>query len=86
MDNVSFYPVDDSGLDNSLVAANIPVSKVRSIPIFSRIDVMLCKDIPNVGEWNDIPLREKDGHTYENYRITGELDFGNVQPAMNLKI
>ena len=86
MDNVTFYPVDNSGLDSSIIAADIPVSNVRSIPLFSRIDVMLCKDIPNVGEWNKIPIRESSGHPYENYRITGELDFDAVQPAMNLKI
>ena len=86
MDNVTFYPVDNSGLDSSLLANNIPVSNVRSIPIFSRIDVMLCKEIPSVSEWNKIPVRENEGHVYENYRITGDLDFNNVQPANNLKI
>ena len=86
MDNVSFYPVDNSGLDSSILAANVPATRIRSIPIFSRIDVMLCKDIPSVSEWNKIPVRENEGHVYENYRITGELDFVNVQPALNLKI
>ena len=86
LDNVSFYPVENSGLDNSLLSANIPESSVRNIPLFTRIDVMLCKNIPTIGEWNKIPLRENEGHTYENYRITADLDFNNTQPAINLKI
>lgn len=86
MDNITFYPVDNSGLDTSLLAANIAAENVRGIPIYSRINVMLCKNIPNVGEWNKIPIREQQGHVYENYRVTGELDFNNVETAMNLKI
>ena len=86
MDNITFYPVDNSGLDTSLLAANIPAENVRGIPIYSRINVMLCKNIPNVGEWNKIPIREQEGHIYENYRVTGNLNFNNVETAMNLKI
>ncbi len=86
MDNITFYPVDNSGLDTTLTSSSIPVENVRGIPIYSRINVMLCKNIPNVGEWNKIPIREQNGHIYENYRITGELNFANVETAMNLKI
>ena len=86
MDNITFYPVDNSGLDTTLTSSSIPIENVRSIPIYSRINVMLCKNIPNVGEWNKIPIREQEGHIYENYRVTGELNFANVETAMNLKI
>ena len=86
MDDISFYPVDDSGLDANLTASSVPVENVRRIPIYSRINVMLCKNIPTVGEWNKIPIREQEGHIYENYRVTGELNFNNVDTAMNLKI
>ncbi len=86
MDNITFYPVENSGLDTTLTASSIPLENVRGIPIYTRINVMLCKNIPNVGEWNKIPIREQEGHIYENYRVTGELDFDNVETAMNLKI
>ncbi len=85
MDNITFHTVEQSGVDNSLLAENISTD-LRNIPIYSRINVMLCMDIPNVGAWNNIPNRENSGHTYENYRLTGNLDFGNVDPATNLKI
>lgn len=86
MDDITFYPVEDSGLDSSLVASNlVAAGRYESIPIYSRINVMLCKDIPDYNAWNRIPSRGKE-HEYENYRITGEIDFKTAQTATNLKI
>ena len=86
MDEITFYPVEESASDRSLVAANLySAGKCEELPISSRINVMLCKDIPNYNAWNEIPGRGKE-HDYENYRITGEIDFSTAQTATNLKI
>lgn len=86
LDNITFYPVNNSGLNTGLASSSISADSLRNITIYSRINVMLCKNIPTVGEWNRIPIREQEGHIYENYRITGELDFNNVETASDLKI
>lgn len=85
MDNITFCAVKDSGLDSSLTANDI-TTDLRSIPIYSRINVMLCYDIKNAEAWNTIPGRENAGHIYENYRLTGDLNFAYVDPATNLKL
>lgn len=85
MDNISFHTVKNSGLDNSLKADQI-TTNLRSIPIYSRINVMLCLDIPDVAAWQNIANRENAGHIYENYRLTGDMDFTYEQPATNLKL
>lgn len=85
LNNISFYTVKDSGLDDSLIADQI-TANLRSIPIYSRINVMLCMDIPDVAAWQNIAIRENAGHIYENYRLTGPLDFSNRQPVTNLKL
>lgn len=81
MDNITFYPVENSGIDSSLVTGG----QDERIPIYSRINVMLCKDIPNYNAWNEIPGRGAE-HDYENYRLTGEIDFSTGQTATNVKI
>lgn len=85
MDNITFYAVENSGLDDTLSSESI-TTDLRSIPIYSRINVMLCLDIPDANAWNNIPNRENAGHIYENYRLTGDLDFAYVDPATNLKL
>ena len=85
LDKISFYAVKDSGLDKTLATDNL-TSNLRDIQIYSRINVMLCMDIPDISAWQNIANRENNGHAYENYRLTGDLDFTYEKPATNLKI
>ena len=55
----------------------------QKLPVYARIGATLYKDIPNVDAWNAIPKRDP----YENYRLTGNLDFSNYPGfAKNLKL
>ncbi len=85
LDKISFYAVENSGLDKNLTSDSI-TTNLKDIEIYSRINVMLCMDIPNVSAWQNIANRENNGHTYENYRLTGDLDFTYEKPATNLKL
>lgn len=96
MDKITFYPVKNSGnklLDDGktqnpsyVLNSNLDSTKLRGIDIYSRINVMLCMDIGSTDEWKNIAIRENQGHIYENYRITQNLDFKNDIAASNLKI
>lgn len=85
LDNISFYAVENSGLDSNLIADSL-TTNIKEIHGYSRINVMLCMDIPNVSAWQNIANRENNGHAYENYRLTGDLDFSYEKPATNLKL
>ena len=59
---------------------------IVDLPTFSRIGVTLYMDIPTEEAWNSIAVREVQGHLYENYRVTADLDFSTKQISHNLRV
>ena len=78
------YFLDSYVLDN--IKFDAGDGKIVDLPTFSRIGVTLYMDIPTEEVWNSIAVRETQGHLYENYRVTADLDFATKQISHNLRI
>ncbi len=89
LENISFYAVASSHemtVDEVNVAVAVGKGEIKDLETFSRIGATLYMDISSEEEWNSIVNRESNGHLYENYRITADLDFSTKQVYYNLRI
>ncbi|MBR1390845.1 MAG: hypothetical protein IJ567_05260 [Lachnospiraceae bacterium] len=91
LNKIQYCPMADSGLDANMQTYASDDPSLRTLDVSARVDVTMYYNISSTSSadtgWNVMQLRQIDGHPYENYNVSQDLDFssGGIG-AVNLKL